>query len=99
MYINRHTYLVIQFIQHLPTITYNYFSVIQPKKKEKRFPEIREFEKNVLPSIQQLILSKQYSREVCRKLMNPNSEKLNVELVLELLKHLCKKVKYFIQQS
>lgn len=54
------------------------------------------FRDNVVPYVHKLLESHRYSPNVCHQLMNPLSEKLNLDLVLSLIKHICSQQVKFI---
>lgn len=51
--------------------------------------ELKNFERCVLPYVKELLKSKKYSADICRDLSNPFSERLNLELVYDLVKNIC----------
>lgn len=50
----------------------------------------REFSEMIEPHIRQLQAEKKYNPQVLSQLANPDSENLNLELILELLKYICR---------
>lgn len=66
--------------------------MLAPQRKKKKLKrELAEFKEIVLPYVEHLLTSRQYSEDVCRQLMNPLSEQLNLELILDLVQLLCQK--------
>lgn len=53
--------------------------------------EISDFEEKVIPYVNDLFRSKQYNVEICKKLKNPLSECLNIDLIFALVKYICDK--------
>ncbi|XP_017885738.1 ATP-dependent RNA helicase DHX36 isoform X2 [Ceratina calcarata] len=64
------------------------------KKHIKRFKELQhargEFHDILDPYIRELIAEKKFSREVIDQLRNPNSEKMSLELIEQLIMYICK---------
>lgn len=58
------------------------------RKKHLRID--KDFAEVIEPHIRKLLADKTYSPQVCNQLANPSSEALNLELILELLKYICK---------
>lgn len=62
------------------------------KMKRVDTPEMNEFKTFIEPHIRQLKMQKKYNPLVYNQLRNPNSEKLNLNLIYELLLNICEKV-------
>lgn len=51
--------------------------------------ELKNFERCVLPYVNEISESKKYSKDICRELSSPFSEHLNLDLVYDLVKNIC----------
>lgn len=49
----------------------------------------REFDEYIVPHVRQLLKQGKYSSKVCEQLRNPESEQINLELIFDLIKHIC----------
>ncbi|XP_003486528.1 ATP-dependent DNA/RNA helicase DHX36 isoform X1 [Bombus impatiens] len=61
---------------------------IKKYKQEQRKRD--EFHDVLYPYVRQLIATKKYSKEVIEQLRNPNSEKLSLDLIEQLVRYICK---------
>lgn len=51
--------------------------------------EVKKFEDCIFPYVNDIYESKKYSKDICTQLRNPNSERLNLDLVFDVVKHIC----------